>query len=87
VRHAEERFTWENYVAGVSVGGAVPLLWRGCQWGCLDFLDESELHSADVDMEALEDVQAELNEDHQEAVQLVTFSSAEFDVEDFGDEN
>ena len=37
-RHAEERFTWEQRVAGVSVGGAVPLRWRGCQWGCLDFL-------------------------------------------------
>ena len=84
MRHAEERFTWEHHVAGVSVGGAVPLLWRGCQWGCLDFLDESEPHhSADVEME---DVQVEINED-QEAVQLVTFSSDGFDVEDFVDEN
>src|ERR1700722_4922134 len=39
VRHAEERYTWERIVAGVNVGGAVPVLWRGCQWGCLDFLD------------------------------------------------
>ncbi|KAL0953729.1 hypothetical protein HGRIS_004920 [Hohenbuehelia grisea] len=41
VMHAEERFTWENVVAGVNVGGAVPVRWRGCQWGCLDFLDEA----------------------------------------------
>ena len=39
VRHAEERFTWERSIAGVGVGGFVPVRWRGCQWGCLDFLD------------------------------------------------
>jgi hypothetical protein len=45
-RHAEERFTWEHRVAGVNVGGAVPLRWRGCQWGCLSFLGgETELNN------------------------------------------
>ncbi|KAJ7668361.1 hypothetical protein B0H17DRAFT_1087922 [Mycena rosella] len=38
VAAAEERYTWETVVAGVPVGGSVPLKWRGCQWGCLDFL-------------------------------------------------
>ncbi|KAJ8086404.1 hypothetical protein PM082_005227 [Marasmius tenuissimus] len=37
---AEERFTWEHTVAGVSHLGHVPIRWRGCQRGCLDFLDE-----------------------------------------------
>ncbi|KAG1864878.1 hypothetical protein F4604DRAFT_1683291 [Suillus subluteus] len=40
VRHAAERFTWERHIAGVDVGGAVPLRWRGCIETCLAFLDE-----------------------------------------------
>ncbi|KIP02840.1 hypothetical protein PHLGIDRAFT_122119 [Phlebiopsis gigantea 11061_1 CR5-6] len=41
VRHAEERLTWEAVIAGQDVGivGGVPVLWRGCSRGCLDFLD------------------------------------------------
>ena len=42
VRHTEERFSWENTVGGVLVGGMVPLLWRGCSSGCLRFLDERD---------------------------------------------
>ncbi len=40
MKHAEERFTWEDVVAGVNTGEpfGVPLLWRGCSKGCLDFL-------------------------------------------------
>lgn len=39
-KHAEERFTWEAVIAGVNTGEpyGVPLLWRGCSKGCLDFL-------------------------------------------------
>lgn len=39
---AEERYAWVTEIAGVRVGettGGVPLLWRGCGRGCLDFLD------------------------------------------------
>ena len=43
VRPAEERFTWEDVIAGVRVagegGGGVPVRWRGCSRGCLAFLD------------------------------------------------
>jgi len=42
---AEERYTWVSELAGVRVGettGGVPLLWRGCGPGCLDFLDEGK---------------------------------------------
>lgn len=39
VQHAEERFTWEHTIAGQLVGGSVPVRWRGCQLGCLDFLE------------------------------------------------
>lgn len=38
VLHVEQRFTWERRIAGLDVGGAVPVRWRGCQRGCLDFL-------------------------------------------------
>ncbi|KAI0819580.1 hypothetical protein BC628DRAFT_1423632 [Trametes gibbosa] len=47
VRPAEERFTWEEVVAGVrvgaeGVGGAgIPVRWRGCGRGCLAFLDHA----------------------------------------------
>lgn len=45
VRAAEERFTWEEVIAGVRVGGdgvggvGVPVRWRGCGHDCLAFLD------------------------------------------------
>ncbi|KAI0666877.1 hypothetical protein C8Q78DRAFT_983630 [Trametes maxima] len=45
VHPAEERFTWENVIAGVRVGAdgvdgvGVPVRWRGCRRGCLAFLD------------------------------------------------
>ncbi|KAL1942971.1 hypothetical protein VTO73DRAFT_4642 [Trametes versicolor] len=45
VRAAEERFTWEEDIAGVRVGGdgvggvGVPVRWRGCGHDCLAFLD------------------------------------------------
>lgn len=43
VGHAEERMTWEKEIAGQKVGDmGVPVLWRGCSAGCLDFLDSSE---------------------------------------------
>ncbi|KAG6837348.1 hypothetical protein H0H93_010950 [Arthromyces matolae] len=42
VMHAEERYTWEAMVAGVEMGGSVPVRWRGCKQGCLDFLNPSE---------------------------------------------
>ncbi|KAG6891555.1 hypothetical protein C0992_004413 [Termitomyces sp. T32_za158] len=41
IQHAEERYTWETMIAGVEVGGSVPMRWRGCQQGCLNFLDPS----------------------------------------------
>lgn len=52
VRHAEERFTWEDSIAGVRVAGegpggaGVPVRWRGCARGCLAFLDPPEPSSS-----------------------------------------
>ncbi|KAI0027214.1 hypothetical protein K488DRAFT_91138 [Vararia minispora EC-137] len=39
--HGEERLIWVDTVRGIRIGevsGGVPLLWRGCERGCLDFL-------------------------------------------------
>ena len=33
------RYTWEMRVAGKHLPTAVPVQWRGCSSGCLDFLD------------------------------------------------
>ncbi|KAI0048563.1 hypothetical protein FA95DRAFT_1557922 [Auriscalpium vulgare] len=46
VTHAEERYTWTMRIAGLVVGRdniGVPLLWRGCESGCLDFLESGEM--------------------------------------------
>jgi hypothetical protein len=42
VEHAEERFEWVTSLAGCQLGGAVPVLWRGCSAGCLDFLEAED---------------------------------------------
>ena len=49
VMPAEERYTWVTELAGVRVGestGGVPILWRGCGRGCLDFLDQGNTSTA-----------------------------------------
>ena len=85
VQHAEELFTWENRIAGVSVGGAVPLRWRGCQWGCLNFLDpelvsdhgEGEMEdNADGPSDDHRDAERGGGNDEPEVVQLLHLSLA-----------
>ncbi|VDC04255.1 unnamed protein product [Peniophora sp. CBMAI 1063] len=43
VEHVEQRVLWAQNICGIDVGttsgGGVPLLWRGCERGCLTFLD------------------------------------------------
>ncbi|KAF8579907.1 hypothetical protein K439DRAFT_1637480 [Ramaria rubella] len=43
---AEKRMMWVGVVAGVqvaeSLSALVPLLWRGCSRGCLEFLDDQD---------------------------------------------
>lgn len=57
VHHAEERFTWESIIAGFELGerAKVPVRWRGCQWGCLDYLEESQEEKEAVTTELLSD--------------------------------
>jgi len=88
VKHAEERLTWEERIAGVAVGGTVPVKWRGCQWGCLDFLDpnETEGNGEEEGEEGEGEGEGELSEDEDvemEIVQLVQFNSDGFDMEGF----
>ncbi|KAJ7066575.1 hypothetical protein C8F01DRAFT_1123735 [Mycena amicta] len=76
VQLAEERYSWETVVAGVDVGGLVPLRWRGCTVGCLAFLggeeaaDEKEMEM-DVDVDVVKRVQ-------------LSSGGLEFDFEDDG---
>lgn len=75
VSHAEERYTWEGVIGGVPAGGRVACRWRGCQWGCLDFLagdrgqDEQNEGGKEDDMEIGAG-------DEMEVVQLVTWGDA-----------
>lgn len=57
IRHAVERLTWEDEIAGVKMGEAdgVPVLWRGCGPRCLDWLDQDD---EDGDVEATGDFPA-----------------------------
>ncbi|KZP01664.1 hypothetical protein CALVIDRAFT_594360 [Calocera viscosa TUFC12733] len=41
VEPVEERMQWLTEVAGVHMDGAVPVLWKGCSVGCLDFLESA----------------------------------------------
>ena len=79
VRHAEERWTWEEVVAGVQVGtegdnggggrggGGVPVRWRGCSRGCLGFLDPPPPEPAPVLAQEQEEETANVsNEEEQD---------------------
>ena len=41
VRHVQERLTWVASIAGIRLGGLAPLRWRGCEKGCLEFLNST----------------------------------------------
>ncbi|KAJ7606108.1 hypothetical protein DFH06DRAFT_1019457 [Mycena polygramma] len=76
VTPAEERFTWETVVAGVDIGGEVCVKWRGCLWGCLDFLDvETPVEVAEMDVDEEQDVATRIE-----------LASGGFGVTDFEDE-
>ncbi|KAJ2934883.1 hypothetical protein H1R20_g2295, partial [Candolleomyces eurysporus] len=54
VHHAEQRYSWEASVAGLSLGGVAPFRWRGCCRGCLSFLDVEEKAEEEEEEDALE---------------------------------
>ncbi|KAH9941496.1 hypothetical protein B0H21DRAFT_752593 [Amylocystis lapponica] len=89
VEWAEERFTWESVVAGRSVsslgGPGVPMRWRGCGRGCLDFLDTDAPVEKEEDV--VPDTDVEMG-DHSgdEGVQLLDLGGgglANVDAEEF----
>ncbi|KAJ6591626.1 hypothetical protein DFH09DRAFT_1137550 [Mycena vulgaris] len=84
VTPAEERYTWETVVAGVDVGGNVPLKWRGCSWGCLDFLSEG-MAAEQSDM-AVVDMEVDVQNGAPAEVTQVTFAPSQgFGLADFED--
>lgn len=87
VRHAAERFTWERCIAGVDVGGAVPLRWRGCMQTCLRFFDVDVGEANKMDVQSVDasdgmDVDVDLNE--AEVVQTVNLGGG-LSMDDFYD--
>jgi len=53
VRPAEQRLSWERSIVGQNAGGTVPVLWRGCGHGCLDFL-KPEVEQEQIQLETVE---------------------------------
>lgn len=82
VRHAAERFTWERRIAGVDVGGAVPLRWRGCIETCLGFLDEDAPQANAIELPSTNSSDA-IDFDETEAVMAMDLD--EFDMDEFDD--
>jgi len=87
----EERFTWEKTVAGLHVGGIVPIKWRGCSKGCLVFMDRDK---ADADVQpgyanSSRDTQMAVDDDVEmddSVVQPVSLAQTGFGDQDFEDD-
>jgi len=87
IQHVEERITWEPVIAGVEMTGGsklscIPVKWRGCSWGCLDFLSSQPGESKDrdtSDWDACEDTDVDDNGFEPAPVQ---FSCEGFDFDD-----
>ena len=78
VHHAEERYTWEPIIAGIRVGGYVPVRWRGCQQGCLDFLENNDDDGVGGDKSELPGMtdssltqMADVGDEESDAVQII----------------
>lgn len=92
VKHASERFSWVRRIAGVDVGGTVPVRWRGCLQTCLDFLDEEAGGGEGVDRRGGAGRRAvvparteESDVDVALAVRAVDLGSMRLDMDDFDD--
>ncbi|KIK78648.1 hypothetical protein PAXRUDRAFT_163425 [Paxillus rubicundulus Ve08.2h10] len=87
VKHASERFSWERRIAGVDVGGAVPLRWRGCLRSCLDFLEVVKAEPTnDIKVPTLSAAQSmEMDLDMEQVLQAVDLGSGGLDMHDFDD--
>lgn len=79
VKPVEQRLSWEKMIAGQTCGGMVPVMWRGCTQGCLDFLS-SETR---VEAVAVEDIEMEMVGGEDDVVQQIQFGGGiiDFDFE------
>ncbi|KAG9309506.1 hypothetical protein JVU11DRAFT_10479 [Chiua virens] len=92
VRHASERFSWERRVAGVHVGGAVPLRWLGCLATCLDYLDQElqvpQVVDGSTEPATVTTMKGGAQDDNMDvdmAVQVVDLDNVSFDMDGFED--
>lgn len=70
IHHAEERYTWESEFPDIdSLGGRATVRWRGCQHGCLKFLDPEDNTASEVGVVETESMDV----DEDQAVQPVVF--------------
>ncbi|KZT07375.1 uncharacterized protein LAESUDRAFT_812051 [Laetiporus sulphureus 93-53] len=89
VHPAEERTTWERSVAGHDVsaecqGRGVPVRWRGCRRGCLNFLDTLEAAGAQEHQEDVEMTEFDGDGEQEQSVQVVQLGTGGLgDMEDF----
>jgi len=44
---SEGRYEWVKRISEVDVGGLIPIEWRGCSYGCLEFLEEPDMGDDD----------------------------------------
>ncbi|KAK7683415.1 hypothetical protein QCA50_013678 [Cerrena zonata] len=80
VRPAEERHTWERMIAGHHMPfPGVPVLWRGCSRGCLDFLQPIPIDDKDKRAGLVE--KEEVGGD--DSVQMVDLESLDGDDSEF----
>lgn len=87
--HAEERITWEKRVAGLEIGGktGIPIRWRGCSPGCLDYLGPSEGqdddwdHSMEVDNSELTMI-VDSSASENESLGFQKFNTDDIDLDD-----
>ncbi|PVG04744.1 hypothetical protein CPB86DRAFT_746810 [Serendipita vermifera] len=47
IQPAEIRYRWVKQIASADTGGLIPLQYRGCESGCLDFLEDAFVEDGD----------------------------------------
>ncbi|KAF9531790.1 hypothetical protein CPB83DRAFT_848741 [Crepidotus variabilis] len=85
VQHVEERYTWVDSISGIKLGGFAPLRWRGCERGCLRFLDPPEPEPREEEVEDESTVTVEQNgevADGEGVIQAIRFEAAALDFDE-----
>lgn len=83
IQPAEERHTWERNIAGHQVPfPGIPVLWRGCSPGCLDFLQPAD-EQKDQPTPAEVRIETDGSDGEDESVQAVDLESFDDDDSEF----